>query len=84
MRTTIDLPDDLLKKAKIAATERGTTVRKLVIQGLQQTLAAIPARPDASQLPQLPTKGRKIYDLTNEQIEAILLNESAQPYGRSR
>jgi Arc/MetJ family transcription regulator len=30
MRTTIDLPDELLKQAKIAAVERGLTLRDLV------------------------------------------------------
>ena len=34
MRTTIDLPDDILRKAKIAAVERGTTLRELVSQAL--------------------------------------------------
>ena len=30
MRITLDLPDDILRKAKIAAVERGTTLRELV------------------------------------------------------
>lgn len=30
MRTTVDIPDALLKKAKIAAVERGITLRDLV------------------------------------------------------
>ena len=27
MRTTLDLPDDLMKRAKIAAVKRGSTLR---------------------------------------------------------
>lgn len=34
MKTTIDLPDSLLHRAKIAAAERRTTLKELVIAGL--------------------------------------------------
>ena len=40
MRTTLDLPDDLLRRAKIAAVERGTTLRGLVGAALERELAA--------------------------------------------
>lgn len=43
MRTTIDLPDDVLRRAKIAAVERGSTLRELVIDALQNELDT-PAR----------------------------------------
>lgn len=36
MKTTIDLPDDLLIKAKVLAAERRTTLRELVIEGLKR------------------------------------------------
>lgn len=39
MRTTLDLPDDLLKRAKIVAVERGATLRELVTDGLRRALA---------------------------------------------
>lgn len=84
MRTTIELPDDLFRSAKIAAAERGSTLRQLVIQGLKRTLSETPEQPNANKLPKLPSKGRKSYDLSNDQIESILLNENASPYGRSR
>lgn len=35
MKTTIDLPDDVFLKAKTVAAERRTTLRELVIQGIQ-------------------------------------------------
>jgi hypothetical protein len=34
MRTTIDVPDELLHRAKIAAAQRKTTIKELVIIGL--------------------------------------------------
>ncbi|HEY0457266.1 MAG TPA: hypothetical protein VGE41_12920 [Verrucomicrobiae bacterium] len=34
MKTTIDLPDELLHRAKVAAAQRKTTLKKLVVDGL--------------------------------------------------
>ena len=39
MRTTLDLPDDLLRKAKIEAVERGSTLRQVVIDALKREIA---------------------------------------------
>jgi hypothetical protein len=35
MKTTIDLPESLLHRAKVAAAQRKTTLKELVIQGLE-------------------------------------------------
>ena len=35
MKTTIDLPDELFREAKVLAARRNTTFRELVIEGLQ-------------------------------------------------
>jgi hypothetical protein len=35
VKTTIDLPDDVLLKAKVVAAERRTTLRELMIQGIR-------------------------------------------------
>lgn len=43
MKTTIDLPDALLHEAKVVAAQRKTTLRELVVNGLQIAL-----RPDAA------------------------------------
>ena len=52
MRTTLDLPDDLLRRAKIAAVHRGSTLRDLVASGLRRELAANAA--GAREKPALP------------------------------
>ncbi len=44
MRTTLDLPDDILRRAKIAAVERGSTLRQLVVDALRHELEGGPAR----------------------------------------
>ena len=38
MKTTIELPDSILERTKIAAARRRTTMKNLVIQGLEAIL----------------------------------------------
>lgn len=39
MKTTIDLPEALLHRAKITAAQRKTTLKELVVQGLDHAIA---------------------------------------------
>ena len=39
MKTTIDLPEELLHRAKISAAQRKTTLRELVVQGLEYAMS---------------------------------------------
>lgn len=45
MKTTIDLPDDLLIEVKKRAAERRTTIRALVERGLRRELSEGEGRP---------------------------------------
>ena len=50
MKATIDFPDSILKRTKIAATRRRTTIKNLVIGGLEAVLhedAPLPRPSDA-------------------------------------
>jgi len=38
MKTTIDLPDSILERTKIAAARRRTSIKNLVIEGLETVL----------------------------------------------
>jgi hypothetical protein len=38
MRTSVDLPDSLLRRARKLARERGTTLRQILIEGLTARL----------------------------------------------
>jgi hypothetical protein len=40
MKTTIDFPDDLLHRAKVVAAQRRTTLRELVVRGLETVTSA--------------------------------------------
>lgn len=44
MRTTLDLPDELLKQAEIAAVQRGTSLRELVASALRIELGTADER----------------------------------------
>lgn len=39
MKTTIDIPEDLYKAAKIRAVEQGTTLKELMLTALRRELA---------------------------------------------
>lgn len=46
MKTTIDLPDAILHRAKITAAQRKTTLKELIIQGLDYATRTAPANED--------------------------------------
>lgn len=51
MRTTLNLPDDLARRAKRQAVDEGTTLTGLIVDGLEARLARAPraGRPPVSQ-----------------------------------
>lgn len=54
MKTTIDLPDAILERTKIAAARRRTTIKNLVIEGLEAVLREeTPAAPPSDALARL-------------------------------
>jgi hypothetical protein len=69
MRSTFDLPDELMKQAKIAAVERGVTLRDLVAEGLRRVLAGKPPARRRGKLPNIriaedaPVRRMSITDL---------------------
>ena len=46
MKTTIDLPDEILHRAKVVAAERRTTLKELVVAGLDWALRSDAESPD--------------------------------------
>lgn len=47
MKTTLEMPDDLFRRAKTAAAKRGQSLKQLVTTALERELAQ-PSRPAAS------------------------------------
>ena len=44
MKTTLEIPDALFRRAKSRAAERGQTLKELVTEALQEKLAAVAGR----------------------------------------
>lgn len=82
MRTTVDLPDHLLRRVKARAAMDGTTLKELITrfveQGLRRATSSPPASPERerSELPVArAATGRPLPDLTNKELYAILEEE---------
>jgi hypothetical protein len=77
MRSTFDLPDDLMKRAKIAAVKRGSTLRDLVAEGLRRLLAdqAAPERKRMTEAPVRLPPGHTIPIRSNREIAKIFEQE---------
>ena len=60
MRTTLDLDDALIRKAKLRATDEGTTLTAVIDEALRQYL--VPARPTGKRfrLTLLTKRGRPV------------------------
>lgn len=77
MRTTFDLPDELMKRAKIAAVKRGSTLRDLVAEALRKLLAdqGPPARKRMEEAPIKLPPGRTIPIRSNAEIARLFEQE---------
>ena len=76
MKTTIELPDALMRAAKAMAARRGTTLKALMTRALEREMqdhagaASLPFEVDEDGLPCLPRRGAKIdSDLVNQLLD---------------
>lgn len=86
MRTTIELPEDLLRRAKAKAAMQGISLKELFVKGLRLVLDADPS----------DTKGRVEFPLVRSKNPGVLTLEmvkaaeeedlrlEAEEFGRSR
>lgn len=80
MRTTIDLPDDLLRRAKASAALRGLKLKDLIAsyveRGLEGSNVPREARGRPGPLPEfVPRTGQPIRSLSSAEVEDFLLRE---------
>jgi hypothetical protein len=74
MKTTIDIPDELIRAVKIRAAQQGRTVRELVSEYIASGLNTPPAQQqrDAVAFPVIPTAAdAPIATMTRAQIVAF-------------
>lgn len=86
MRTTLDLPDPLLKRAKIEAVERGVSLKELVGTALERELRDPSPQQTKKRLsfPLIPSKRPGSLHLTNADIARMEDEEDARRHGLSR
>jgi hypothetical protein len=70
VKTTIDLPEDLLHRAKIAAVHRRTTLKELVVTGLDWAIRSEASNTDRDAALARLQKGLRLggQPLTREQL----------------
>ncbi|MFZ0338080.1 MAG: hypothetical protein WAL45_08620 [Terracidiphilus sp.] len=71
MRTTLDIPDETYRSIKVLAAERGTTVRKLVLEGVELVRRQPPVAGKRFAVPIIHSKRPGTLHLTNEQIDEL-------------
>jgi hypothetical protein len=86
MRTTLELPDTLLKRAKIEAVERGISLKELVGTALERELREPAPRPARQRLrfPLIPSKRPGSLRLTNADIARLEDEEDSRRHGFAR
>ena len=82
MRTTLDIPDSIGRRVKIAAARRGLSMKALIVAALESELdtrrGTAQARPLG--LPLISSKTPGCYDLKPDEINDILVREEAAAY----
>jgi hypothetical protein len=85
MRTTIDLPDDLMRRAKATAAIRGMKLKELFEEILRKALAPVPSQPTLGQKRPLPATvvlpGGPIKAMSNAEIDEMFVREELEKYG---
>lgn len=70
----MDLPDDLLREAKIMAIKRGVTLRDLMKHALEQELhrgVVSPPERNLLRFPLIPAAGGEFIEISAERIQQI-------------
>lgn len=76
MRTTIELPDDIFKQAKLRAVQEGTSLRSLIVRALSHELQTATAKPSApSWSPPKARHGMGWKGFDDKQIKEIMRDE---------
>ena len=71
MRATVDIPDETYREIKILAAERGTTVRQIVLDGVELVRQQKPKTAKRFVVPVIRSTRPGTLHLTNEQIDDL-------------
>lgn len=86
MRTTLDLPDALARRAKLAAVRRNTSLKDLIVTALERELDARSVKPKGPELtlPLIPSRAPGRRGLSPEEVHEILVREELAAYEAAR
>lgn len=85
MRTTLDLPDALARRAKLAAASRGVTLKALMMEALSRELDGPVVRTGTKlEFPLIKSRQPGSLNLTPEALHEILAREDSATYEVSR
>jgi hypothetical protein len=72
MRTTVDIPDPLYRELKGKAANEGSTVKDLILRGVEQELRGRRGRTGRVRLPIVPSKRPGTLQIDNAKIFEII------------
>ncbi len=87
MATTLELPPDLLERARILAAERGTTIEELLGSILRKELGTVRRKRQRNrtlEFPIFPSSRPGSLDLTNADLARAEAEEDLRRHGLSR
>jgi plasmid stability protein len=85
MKTTLELPDDLMRAVKIRAVEENKKLKDAVADLLRRGLAQEGSQPKARRRIELPLiecahEARPVEEMTPERVAQVLLDEEAESH----
>ena len=72
MRTTIDIPDPLYRELKIRAAQQGSTVKEIILRGVEKEMRGEAPPRTRVKLPLIHGKGTRKINPTNAEIDELL------------
>ena len=72
MRTTVDIPEEIYRKLKVQAAERGETVRAIILRGIEQELRPKARTGKRAEFPLIRSNRKDKINLTREQIDEAM------------
>ena len=78
MKTTVEIPDDLFKRAKVLAAQEGVSMKQLITESLQQRVARHSAETRLEPAWKRAFGAMRAYRKENRRIEKIIEQEFEQ------
>jgi plasmid stability protein len=72
VRTTIDIPDPLYRELKVRAAQQGSTVKAIILRGVEKEMRGETEARTRVKLPLIRGKGTRKINPTNAEIDQIL------------